>query len=100
MVYYRPYNGRNIDWRYLGVGPQTDIRLPTGNLQLRFECDGYESQEFALSNPGVLLQNFELPALDEASQAQIQLFKLERESDAKPGMVYVAERDPFLSLPG
>jgi TolB-like protein len=100
MVYYRPYNGRNIDWRYLGVGPQTDIRLPTGNLQLRFECDGYESQEFALSNPGVLLQNFELPALDEASQAQIQLFKLERESDAKPGMVYVAERDLFLSLTG
>jgi TolB-like protein len=99
-VYYRPYNGRNIEWRYLGVGPQAGIRLPTGNLQLRFECKGYEPHEFALSNPGVLLQNFEIPGLDDASLAQIQLFELERESDAKQGMVYASARNLFLSLTG
>jgi TolB-like protein len=99
-IYYRPYNGRNIEWRHLGIGPQTDIRLPTGNLQLRFECDGYKSQEFALSNPGVLLQNFELPALDEEALAQIHLFSLERLSDARSGMVYVSARNLFLSLTG
>lgn len=99
-VYYRPYNGRNIEWRYLGLGPQTDIRLPTGNLQLRFDCDGYQSQEFALSNPGILLQNFEYFAVDEKPLQQIQLFKLEPESDTRTGMVSVTERNLFQSLTG
>jgi hypothetical protein len=97
-VFYRPYNGRNVPWRSLGKAPINNVRLPLGNLQLKLEGPGFQTQEFATSNPSICLNNGgrEVPKVDGIEKASV--ISLGR--DEKSEMVYVAQCPLLLSLTG
>jgi len=56
-VYYRPYSGKDKDWRLLGETPLIDVQVPLGVSLWRFEKEGRATAQFVLRNPGLVLGN-------------------------------------------
>jgi TolB-like protein len=56
-VFYRPYAGREEDWRYIGETPLVDVAMPIGVGLWRIEKEGRDTALLALRNPGLQLGN-------------------------------------------
>jgi TolB-like protein/dienelactone hydrolase len=56
-VFYRPYAGREEDWRYIGETPLVDVAMPLGVGLWRIEKEGHDTALLALRNPGLQLGN-------------------------------------------
>ncbi len=56
-VHYRPYDGGDHDWRYIGETPLVDVAMPIGVGLWRLEKEGHDTALLALRNPGLQLGN-------------------------------------------
>jgi eukaryotic-like serine/threonine-protein kinase len=56
-VFYRPYAGREEDWRFIGETPLADVAVPIGVGLWRIEKEGHDTALLALRNPGLQLGN-------------------------------------------
>ena len=89
-VFYRPYAGRDEDWRLIGETPLEDVAVPLGVGLWRLEKEGYDTALLALRNPGLQLGNS--PEADFRQQLKgVDLaIPLADAATSPEGMVFVA----------
>jgi serine/threonine protein kinase/dienelactone hydrolase len=95
-IYFKKYKKPESEWRYLGVSPIKNMRLPIGFFQWKMEKEGYETV-FAAS------PSFFMPL--EAGQPQLFLpcaiiRRLDRKGSLPAGMVRVKGGPPLRQLGG
>lgn len=99
-VEWRPYNGRNVEWREIGVMPEDGLRFPIASLQFRLSAPGYVTQEFAAANPSQNLHNPLYSNEGETVPGLPESRVLTLSTHEEPGMVYAAERLMLIGLTG
>jgi len=83
-IYFKDYNHPDSEWRYLGVSPLENVRVPIGNFRWRVEKEGYETVWAAAST-------WDLASTSATGLVPYNFFRvLDRKGSIPPGMVRVA----------
>ena len=100
-VEWRPFNGRNIQWRRIESSSKAN-RLPKGNLHFRITKPGCVAQEFIRSNPSPMFGNLSLDSVTVTNEIiqDASTFKLYPAEILKESMVHVERGPIWLSLVG
>ncbi|MFK7828747.1 MAG: SUMF1/EgtB/PvdO family nonheme iron enzyme [Congregibacter sp.] len=89
-VSFRPYDVPEAPWTLVTDSARAPALAPKGALLLRVEKPGYDTREFAVANPGPMLQNVGETLMEEIiSLFPIPHLELYESGVVSPGMVRV-----------
>jgi len=84
-VSWRPYSAdKDFEWRFAGVTPLNELRLPRGVIHLKFEKEGFETKNIVEANPSFTFDNYPMPPLFD--QSAIEMYK---QGSVPEGMIAV-----------
>jgi len=77
-VSWKPYTAeKDYEWRYVGLSPFKEFRLPRGVIHLKLEKEGFQTRHLVEANPSFLFDNhpvplvFTLPQIEMYTQGSI-----------------------------
>jgi hypothetical protein len=97
-VYFRPYEGKETDWRAVGVTPLENVPVPIGVGLWRFEHAGSSTTLRAFRNPGVELRAVREPAMADQFKAVDFTVRLGDAAAIPTGMVLVPATKLLVTL--